>query len=283
MKWLILLPLSIALAGATLAACTHPEPEELAKARTAYDEAAHGLAAQLAPVDLHAAQQQLARAERSFEQNGPSQETRDSAYAAIRKAELAEASAKTSAASKEAADAKAQLELVKDEKAKQTAAALSSAEQKLAVESAALAAAEARAKRAAADLERIASVKHEPRGMVITLSGSVLFVSAKYNLLPQAQAKLSQVADVLVKEDPDSKILVQGYTDTQGQLSFNEELSQHRAEAVRGYLVSHGIAPDCVTAQGMGPADPVADNATPEGRADNRRVEIIVQPAHPRQ
>ena len=78
MKWLILLPLSIALAGATLAACTHPEPEELAKARTAYDEAAHGLAAQLAPVDLHAAQQQLARAERSFEQNGPSQETRDS-------------------------------------------------------------------------------------------------------------------------------------------------------------------------------------------------------------
>ena len=55
-------------------------------------------------------------------------------------------------------------------------------------------------------------------------------------------------------------------------------LSQHRAEAVRTYLVSHGIASDRVTAQGFGPANPVADNASPEGRADNRRVEIVVQP-----
>jgi outer membrane protein OmpA-like peptidoglycan-associated protein len=113
--------------------------------------------------------------------------------------------------------------------------------------------------------------------MVITLSGSVLFTSAKADLLPQAQAKLGEVGDALLKDNPDATIRVEGYTDSQGTLSFNQDLSQRRADAVRTYLVSRGIAPDRVTAVGMGPARPVADNATPEGRADNRRVEIIVQ------
>ncbi len=57
------------------------------------------------------------------------------------------------------------------------------------------------------------------------------------------------------------------------------DLSQRRADAVRGFLVSHGVAPDRITAQGFGMARAVADNASPEGRADNRRVEIIVQPS----
>jgi outer membrane protein OmpA-like peptidoglycan-associated protein len=72
---------------------------------------------------------------------------------------------------------------------------------------------------------------------------------------------------------------VEGYTDSQGGEGFNRELSQHRAEAVRTYLIAHGISADRVTAQGFGLANPVADNATPEGRADNRRVEIVVQPS----
>jgi outer membrane protein OmpA-like peptidoglycan-associated protein len=287
MKTLHFLPLlSLGLAAITLGGCASTEPPELANAKSAYDEASHGMAAQLAPVDLHAAQEQLARAQRSFNDNGASQETRDLAYAAQRKAELAEVSAKTAAASKDAADARAELEQAKDAKAKATETALVStqqqvatAQQQVAIEATEVAAADARAKRATADLERIASVKREPRGMVITLSGSVLFASAKSDLLAQAQVKLSQVADALVKQDPDSKIVVQGFTDSQGAASFNQDLSQHRAEAVREYLVSHGIAPDRVTAQGMGPGNPVADNATAEGRADNRRVEIVVQPA----
>ena len=114
--------------------------------------------------------------------------------------------------------------------------------------------------------------------MVITLSGGVLFQSAKSDLLPQALVKLNDVAQVLTRQDKDSKILVQGYTDSQGSQAFNQDLSQHRADAVRSYLVAHGIAGDRVTAQGFGPASPVADNASPEGRADNRRVEIVVQP-----
>jgi outer membrane protein OmpA-like peptidoglycan-associated protein len=229
---------------------------------------------------------ELTAADQSFEKNGDTQETRDLAYAAKRKAELADVRAVATAAAKQQADAQAQLQQLEDQQVRLTSAELSTAQQQLATQGLALATAEQqradaerRARQASADLARIASVKQEPRGMVITLSGGVLFTSAKSDLLPQAQAKLSEVADVLTRQDKDSKIVVQGYTDSQGSTSFNQELSQRRADAVRTYLVSHGMAADRITAQGFGPGNPVADNASPEGRADNRRVEIVVQPA----
>ena len=117
--------------------------------------------------------------------------------------------------------------------------------------------------------------------MVITLSGSVLFASAKWDLLPAAQVRLNDVANALTKEDPLSKIVVEGHTDSQGAPGYNQELSQHRAQVVRDYLVSRGIAGDRISAQGIGPTRPIADNASPEGRANNRRVEIVVQPTTP--
>jgi outer membrane protein OmpA-like peptidoglycan-associated protein len=271
-----------------LAACASAPPPELNDAHSAYDRVSHGPAAQLTPADVHTAQEQLAAADQSFARYGDSAETRDLAYSAQRKAELAEVNAQRLTAQSQQTDAQAQLEQMKDQRLKLTSAQLSTAHQQLATQGQQLATAEQqradaerRAKQAAADLARVASVKQEPRGMVITLSGAVLFASAKYDLLPQAQVKLGEVADVLTKEDKDSKILVQGYTDSQGQQSFNQELSQHRAEAVRTYLASHGIAADRITAQGFGPGNPVADNNSAEGRADNRRVEIIVQPAAP--
>jgi outer membrane protein OmpA-like peptidoglycan-associated protein len=266
--------------------CASTEPQELVNAHSAYDRAAQGPAAQLAPADLHSAQEQLNVAQSSFDKDGDTQATRDLAYAAQRKAELAEVRADAANQQAQAAAAKVQLDTMKDQQVKLTSAELSSTRQQLQATGQALAMseqekadAERRARQAAADLARIASVKQEPRGMVITLSGGVLFVSAKYDLLPQAQVKLGQVAEVLTKQDPNSKIVVQGYTDSQGGASFNQDLSQHRADAVRSYLVSHGIASDRITAQGFGPSNPVADNASPEGRADNRRVEIVVQPS----
>jgi outer membrane protein OmpA-like peptidoglycan-associated protein len=137
--------------------------------------------------------------------------------------------------------------------------------------------AEKRAAKAAADLAKFASVKQEARGMVITLSGSVLFATAKADLLPTAQLKLNEVADVLTKQDPDSKLVVEGHTDSQGGAAYNQELSQRRAQSVREYLVSRGIAADRVTAQDFGATRAIADNASAEGRANNRRVEIVVQ------
>ena len=117
--------------------------------------------------------------------------------------------------------------------------------------------------------------------MVITLSGSVLFASAKSDLLPDAQMKLNDVAKALSEQDPDSRIVVEGFTDSQGGVAFNQNLSQSRADSVRVYLVSHGIASDRVTSQGFGLAQPIADNGTAEGRANNRRVQIVVQPRSP--
>lgn len=117
--------------------------------------------------------------------------------------------------------------------------------------------------------------------MVITLSGSVLFASAKSDLLPAAQLKLNEVANALIKEDPLSKIVVEGHTDSQGGVPYNQDLSQRRAQAVRDYLVSRGIASDRVTSQGFGSSRSIADNNSAEGRANNRRVEIVVQPSTP--
>ena len=73
-------------------------------------------------------------------------------------------------------------------------------------------------------------------------------------------------------------MVVEGHTDSQGSASSNQDLSQRRAEAVRDYLVSRGIAGDRLTAQGFGPSRPIADNGTAEGRANNRRVEIVIPP-----
>ena len=72
-----------------------------------------------------------------------------------------------------------------------------------------------------------------------------------------------------------------GHTDSQGGTSYNQELSQRRAQAVRDYLVSRGIAADRVTAQGVGPSRAITDNKSAEGRANNRRVEIVVEPKTP--
>jgi outer membrane protein OmpA-like peptidoglycan-associated protein len=121
------------------------------------------------------------------------------------------------------------------------------------------------------------SIKQETRGTVITIPGSVLFASAKSALLPGAQTKLNAVADAL-KDQADHEIIVEGHTDAQGSDASNVELSQARAQSVRDYLVSRGVPANRIRAQGLGEARPVADNATPEGRANNRRVEIIVAP-----
>ena len=121
------------------------------------------------------------------------------------------------------------------------------------------------------------SVKEESRGLVITLSGQVLFSSGQWVLLPAARAALDNVADAL-KAQPDRKITVEGYTDSQGTQASNLVLSQARAEAVRKYLVSRGVAEEKIRATGFGAESPLAPNDTAEGRANNRRVEIVLAP-----
>ena len=97
------------------------------------------------------------------------------------------------------------------------------------------------------------------------------------NGLPPARQKLIQVADVL-KEEPSRQIIVEGHTDSTGSAETNRVLSQRRADSVKEFLVSRGMQSDQITTKGMGPSEPVASNATAEGRANNRRVDIILIP-----
>jgi outer membrane protein OmpA-like peptidoglycan-associated protein len=121
-------------------------------------------------------------------------------------------------------------------------------------------------------------VTKDDRGTIITLSGAVIFASGHSELLPAAKSKLDQVATALNVSESASKIIVQGYTDSRGSAALNQDLSTRRAESVKDYLVSKGVAGERLSSEGLGPSNPVADNETAEGRANNRRVEIIVQP-----
>lgn len=265
------------LTALPLAACAEAmPPPELVEARSTYDRVAKGPAAQVKPDDLLTAKQQLDKAENIFKDKGDDPATRDAAYIAVRKALFAEADAQTVIASqaKTDADSKASAQQAADLAA--TKGQLATTQQALGQERAARQDAEAKAAAAMAELQKIASVKKDDRGMVITLPGGVLFKTDKYELLPAAMVQLDQVADALIRNNPDAKITVGGYTDSQGQDSHNQELSQKRAQSVADYLVSKGIAKDRVSAQGFGSANPIADNKTTEGRAQNRRVEIVV-------
>ena len=129
---------------------------------------------------------------------------------------------------------------------------------------------------ALAELASLASLKEEKRGLVLTLSGSILFRSAEATLLPQAQVKLDQVAKALLAIRA-RNITVEGHTDSQGSVAYNQGLSQRRADAVRDYLIQRDYPADHIQSLGRGKGSPIADNASAEGRANNRRVEIVIE------
>jgi outer membrane protein OmpA-like peptidoglycan-associated protein len=278
-------PLSLFLVVSSAAACaTALPPEDLVTARATYNRAANGPAAALDPADMHAAAESLQLAEDSFNKNGDTPGTRDLAYVADRRSQIAEARSGAIAANSQQLSTLNNMHAAETSQLATTSGQLGQANAQIALQGQALATetqrrkeADARAAKAAADLAAFASVKQETRGMVITLSGAVLFASNKSDLLPSAQAKLAEVAQALTQQDSQSRVTVEGHTDSQGGASFNQDLSQRRAQSVRDYLVTRGMAADRITSQGFGLTRPIADNATAEGRADNRRVEIVVQ------
>lgn len=285
----LLIGLSFSLAAI---ACAHTPPAELVDARAAYQHAAQGPSKQYTPAELHVAKNSLLVAERSFRDKEDSWLVRSQAYIAMRKAQLAESLARTQMYQMGLAAAELQQELLEDQQAAKTKAELEAAnqalakkdvevaltEQELAAEKLRREEAERRAETAMKDLARIAAIKQDDRGTIVTLNGSVLFASGKYELLPGAQAMLNQVAEALLAGDPDTTFVVEGYTDSQGKAESNYTLSVNRANAVREYLIQHEIAPDRITAVGYGEDRPVAENTTAEGRANNRRVEIVIKP-----
>lgn len=278
---LTLVALSSILVTAAGCGSTLP-PKELVDARAAYASAQKGPASQQAPAELHVAKQALDQAERAFNDDGDSAETKDYSYVATRKAQLADTSARALIAQKDREKAELDAQHLTGEQLKNARRDLASTRTELASEKTAREAAEKAAAQALADLKKFAKVSEEQRGMVITLSGGVLFASDQATLLPAAMLKLNEVADALIKGNPDAKITVEGHTDSQGQRDYNMTLSKKRADAVREQLVSRGVAADRITAAGLGPDKPLVDNKTAENRANNRRVEIVVEPSKPK-
>ena len=120
----------------------------------------------------------------------------------------------------------------------------------------------------------ILETRDTARGLIVNMS-DVLFDTAKYSLRPGAREKLARVAGI-ISGHPGLKLDVEGHTDSVGGDDYNQQLSEHRATAVRDYLTHAGIPMDSVTAKGFGKTQPVASNETNTGRQQNRRVELIV-------
>lgn len=299
----------LSLAG-LLSSCATVAPGTLVEARDAYARSSTGLAARLTPTELYDARNVLEKANQEFESKGDTERVRDYAYIAKLKIELADVKARTELDRQSIAEAAKQGVVVRDEQVKDSQDALAATREQLkdersssdarardlkaanAAQGKELAATTERleaerlgrqsadAKLAAAmkDLATIAAVKEDQRGLVITLSSSVLFASGKFVLLETAKVKLDQVAAALREQDPNKRTVVEGHTDSMGSDATNQPLSLNRANAVRDYLVAVGVSSGKISAVGLGSTRPIFSNSSAENRASNRRVEIVIQP-----
>jgi outer membrane protein OmpA-like peptidoglycan-associated protein len=125
-----------------------------------------------------------------------------------------------------------------------------------------------------AQLSQVLQTQETARGLIVNMS-DVLFDFNKFTLKPEAREKLAKVSGILLAY-PNLKVQVEGYTDNVGTEQYNQTLSQQRGNAVLDYLVSQGVGAGNITATGYGMSNPIADNATAAGRAQNRRVQMVV-------
>lgn len=263
-----------ALSVLSVAACGGEmvDSMEMKSARDAYAQTSAGAGQQYAAPAVIEAKTALAQADAVQKDKGPdSTEAKDAAYVATRKAQLAEAQGRSTKLAKDIEAAKASYSAARDSE-------LASTKTKLVQTEAEKAEMDKKHAKAMADLKAIkdSAVKNESRGMVITLSGGVLFKTGVSQLNTAALIDLNKVADALTSSAPDQPMVVEGHTDNVGEPGKNMTLSQERAQSVVDYLVSRGVAKDRISAKGVGEERPVADNKSPSGRAQNRRVEIIV-------
>ena len=107
------------------------------------------------------------------------------------------------------------------------------------------------------------------------ISGGILFETDSAKLAPSAADLVRRISEVM-KKNPNLKISVVGHTDSTGDYNYNLQLSERRAKAFVDALVKDGVAANRLTGVGVGPQSPVATNDTPEGRAQNRRVELVL-------
>ena len=295
-----LLPLT-AIALAVLAGCSSlPTPNaRLVQAHADLRSAQSDPSARdLAPAELRVAGEATSSADAAFEQHAVAAEVDHLAYiasqrAAIatqigsrRAAEVAVVSAtaereqlRLAARTREADGARRTAQAAQSEAAaaqRQTAIAMREATRSRQQADASLQQAGEADRRSALLLDQLRELhaRKTDRGMVITLS-DVLFDTNRAQLRPSGARGVEKLAGFL-KEHPQRQVLIEGFTDSTGSDSHNQELSSRRADAVRDAMVALGVTRERLSTHGYGEDFPVADNESAGGRQMNRRVEIIV-------
>lgn len=120
----------------------------------------------------------------------------------------------------------------------------------------------------------ILDTRDTPRGLIVNV-GDVLFATGRFELKPAAREKLARFSGIVLAHSG-LTIHAEGFTDSTGALALNQKLSQQRADTVAEFLMTQGLGHDRITSNGYGPSNPVAPNDTPQGRSQNRRVELVV-------
>ncbi|MGZ5027688.1 MAG: OmpA family protein, partial [Methylobacter sp.] len=229
-----------------LAACTPAANMSLERARSDYQQAANDPSVRNdASADLFAAEKLLQRAEDSWKEDDDSDETDHLAYLASRKVDLARANANQAEAKKTFEQLSAQKDQI-------------------------------RLQARDAEIAKL-KAKKVPQGILVTL-GDVLFDTGRANLKAGSLQNMYPLVEYL-RNHGDTMVKIEGHTDDRGSADYNVNLSQMRAEAVRSFLINNGIAPERISAKGMGEDYPIATNATPSGRQQNRRVEVTITDA----
>jgi outer membrane protein OmpA-like peptidoglycan-associated protein len=227
------------------------------------------LAQEAAGRDLEAARKSLQQAEAAHQQKQAPAIVDHLAYLARRHAEAGEARVLEARSRQEVARAQEDRnKILVDSRTREAQNAQAQAESSKSQAQAAQAQL-ASAQQQLADLQ----AKKTDRGVVVTL-GDVLFDTGQATLKPGANLALTRLATFL-NANPQTRIIVEGHTDSRGSDEYNEVLSERRARAVATDLMSRGISGDQLQTLGRGKGYPVASNDTPEGRQQNRRVEIV--------
>ena len=263
-----------------LGACTTMQTtsDDLERARQVVNEAENTPAvARHAPLALRDAQQSLRQAEQLARQGADQQAVNHHAYLAERRAHIAQAQARREVLARSTEDMERQrAEAVLQDRERAIAEARQEAEQAQA-EAERLRQNAEESQQALKDAQsQLADLQPQQteRGIVLTL-GEVLFPFDSADLQAGDRRSLDRLAQFL-QAHPEQNILIEGHTDSVGDAAYNAQLSEQRANAVYQALTQRGVDPARIRMVGLGEDFPVADNGTREGRAENRRVEVII-------
>ncbi|SDV03267.1 OmpA family protein [Pseudomonas mucidolens] len=256
MRKQLMIPALLAMSVA-LAACSTPPNANLENARTNYTALqANPQATKIAALETKDAGEWLDKAEKAYRDKEDEKKVDQLAYLTNQRVEVA----KDTIALRES---EAKLKNAGDQRAR-----------------ALLEARDAQIKQ----LQNSLNAKQTERGTLVTF-GDVLFATNKADLKSSGLGNINKLAQFL-QENPDRKVIVEGYTDSTGSDAYNQTLSERRATSVQVALIKMGVNPGRIVTAGYGKAYPVADNASVSGRAMNRRVEVTIsndnQPVKPR-